>query len=69
MLSYLCNRHYQILTKEFPEELKVDQPKVVYLPAHNGERRAKDGEKKGNTKLKLKRSRQLNEYSSPVGDW
>ena len=38
MLSFLCNRHYHKMTKELPEEMKIDQPKVVYLPAHNGDK-------------------------------
>lgn len=35
MLSYLTNRHYQLLTKDLPEEMRAEQPKFVYLPAYN----------------------------------
>jgi hypothetical protein len=59
MLSYLSNRHYHLLTKEFPDELKIDQPKVVYLPAHNGIKKMREADKKTSNKLKLKRSKQI----------
>lgn len=59
MLSYLSNRHYHLLTKELPEEMRVDQPKVVYLPAHNVEQVAYETEKKEKPKLKIRRSKQL----------
>ena len=59
MLSYLSNRHYHLLTKEFPEELKIDQPKVVYLPAHNGSKKNREVDKKTTTKLKIRRSKQM----------
>jgi len=35
MLSYLTNRHYHLLNKDLPDELKAEQPQVVYLPTHN----------------------------------
>lgn len=68
MLSYLSNRHYHLLTKEFPEELKIDQPKVVYLPAHNSLKKNREIDKKPPSKLKLKRSKQMAE-TSVIGDW
>jgi hypothetical protein len=68
MLSYLSNRHYHLLTKEFPEELKIDQPKVVYLPAHNGLKKSRAIDKKPTNKLKLKRSKQM-VSTSAIGDW
>lgn len=69
MLSYLTNRHYHLLTKELPEEMRNDQPKVVYLPAHNSEKVTYPTHKRGPSKLKVKRSRQLLETSHSIGDW
>lgn len=68
MLSYLANRHYQLLTKELPEELKSEQPRVVYLPSHNVAHALPSEEGKRSSKLRLKRSKQTQEQHSP-GDW
>ncbi len=69
MLSYLTNRHYHLLTKELPEEMRTDQPKVVYLPAHNSEKITYQTHKRGPSKLKIKRSKQILETSHSMGDW
>lgn len=69
MLSYLSNRHYHLLTKELPEELRIDQPKVVYLPAHHGEKIDIRSENRKESRLKIKKSRQMQETLPSIGDW
>ena len=59
MLSYLSNRHYHLLTKELPEEMRSDQPKVVYLPSHSVERVSYKKLVKPQSKLKLRKSKQI----------
>lgn len=70
MLSYLVNRHYHLLTKEVPEEMRVDQPKVVYLPSHTCEKVTYlEPTKKKESRLRMRKSKQIVESNPNIGDW